>query len=317
MNVAFLNAYNELNHSQAMCYSNSHLGIDLFACVRQVKDRLTQAGHLVFTPYTMSAAAQADVIIFFDRPRGDISHYLSLPQLTNRSILIDGELDAWLDSSADEFRCDIRLTYHPSAWNGQNILPFNTYAVDAEALRKTNPADILQHPAGFSLLGTNHFRDFEGELYSLRREAAQFFGDNFPDQLTLGGRGWDGFKIKSLGPVSNKAEFLRQRQFNFCFENCASVAGYITDKLLEAILCGCIPIYFSVGHDKDLIPPHVYINAAEFENWNALVAHCLSLTDADKINLVAAGKEWLTSDAAKLFQLEHSVDTLTQAILRA
>lgn len=315
MNVTFINAYNELNFNQAMFYSNSSLGMDLFASSREVKKRLTAAGHFVFSPYNMSAAARADVVVFCDRPRGDISHYRDLLFFCKRSILLDGELDAWLDSSADDFPCDVRLTYHPSAWNGRNVLPFNGYAVKTDELARSNPADILKRPAGFTLLGTNHFRDFEGELYSLRREAAQFFGEKFPDQLTLGGRGWDGFKIKSIGAVENKAEFLHRRQFNFCFENCATVPGYITEKLLEAILCGTIPIYFSVGHDKDLIPPHVYINAAQFENWDALLAHCLSLTDGEKVALVTAGKEWLTSDAAKLFHLDTTVDTLVSAIL--
>ena len=317
MKIAFVNAYNELNQNQAMFFSESHLGMDLFAGTKRIRKRLIEAGHLIFTPYNFSAAAAADIVVFGDRPRGDIRHYRDLGFICGRSILIDGELDAWLDTSPDDFHCALRLTYHADAWNGKNILPFNGYAVDTYELSKSDPADILSKSSGFTLLGTNHFRDFEGELYSLRREAVAFFSEENPALLSLGGRGWDGFKIKSIGPVANKGEFLRQRQFNFCFENCASVAGYITEKLLEAILCGCIPIYFSVGHDKDLIPPHVYINAAEFENWNALVAHCLSLTDADKVNLVAAGKEWLTSDAAQLFQLEHSVDTLIQAILNS
>jgi hypothetical protein len=72
MNVAFINAYNELNFNQAMFYSNSQLGMDLFASARAVKKRLNAEGHFVFSPYNMSAAARADVVVFCDRPRGDI-----------------------------------------------------------------------------------------------------------------------------------------------------------------------------------------------------------------------------------------------------
>ncbi len=315
MKIAFINAYNELNQNQAMFYSDSQLGIDLFANARRTRDRLTKIGHMVFSPYNFSAAATADVVVFLDRPRGDINHYRSLLQICNRSVLIDGELDAWLDTPADEFQCTIRLTYHPSAWNGKGTIAFNTYAVDTEQLRESDPADILKRPAGFSMLSTNHYRDFDGELYSLRREAVQFFGQKFPDQLSLGGRGWNDPKIKFIGAVARKAEFLRARQFNFCFENCAKVSGYITEKLLESILCGCIPIYYSIGHDKDLIPQDVYINAARFSNWDELVAHCMSLTDAEKVAIVSAGKNWLMSDQARLFQLDHSVDTLVNAVL--
>ena len=41
----------------------------------------------------------------------------------------------------------------------------------------------------------------------------------------------------------NKAEWLRNYRFNLCPEN-SNAPGYCTEKLLEAIQCGCIPIYW-------------------------------------------------------------------------
>ena len=41
----------------------------------------------------------------------------------------------------------------------------------------------------------------------------------------------------------NKLEFLKQFKFNICPEN-SRANGYITEKIFEAIISGCIPIYY-------------------------------------------------------------------------
>jgi hypothetical protein len=315
MKIAFINSCNELNINQAMFYSESRLDIDLFAGARLARKKLKQLGHTVFSPYNFSAAAVADVVVFLDRPRGGINYYEDLAQIVERSVLVDGELDSWLDKNTSEFKFDVRLTYHPSAWNGKNVRQFNAYAVDTSVLKETEPADILLKPPGFSMLSTNHMREYNGELYSSRRAVVNFLLENCPKLLTLGGRGWDSISANSMGIVDNKKRFLKSRQFNFCFENCSSVAGYVTEKILEAILCGCIPIYYSLGHDKGLIPANVYINAANFDSWQSLVSYCLTLSPSDKVKLVYQGKDWLTSTEARCFQLENSLDILLEAII--
>ena len=57
MKIAFISAYNELNINQAMFYSESRLGIDLFAGLRLARKKLQHLGHMVFSPYNFSAFA--------------------------------------------------------------------------------------------------------------------------------------------------------------------------------------------------------------------------------------------------------------------
>jgi hypothetical protein len=45
------------------------------------------------------------------------------------------------------------------------------------------------------------------------------------------------------GPIVDKMAFLREFRFTIAFEN-SSHPGYTTEKLLEALLAGCIPIYW-------------------------------------------------------------------------
>lgn len=45
------------------------------------------------------------------------------------------------------------------------------------------------------------------------------------------------------GNVENKVCFLKSYKFNLCFEN-SSYPGYLTEKLFDAFMAGCVPIYW-------------------------------------------------------------------------
>ncbi|WP_233714264.1 glycosyltransferase family 10 domain-containing protein [Helicobacter trogontum] len=45
------------------------------------------------------------------------------------------------------------------------------------------------------------------------------------------------------GNIDNKIEWLKSYKFNLCFEN-SSYPGYLTEKLFDAFLAGCVPIYW-------------------------------------------------------------------------
>jgi Glycosyltransferase family 10 (fucosyltransferase) C-term len=51
-------------------------------------------------------------------------------------------------------------------------------------------------------------------------------------------------------PIPNKSEVIENYNFNICFEN-DLYPGYITEKVVQAYLAGCIPIYYGldkIGH---------------------------------------------------------------------
>ena len=54
--------------------------------------------------------------------------------------------------------------------------------------------------------------------------------------------------------VNDKIEWLKSYKFNICFEN-SSYPGYLTEKLFDAFMGGCVPIYWEMslrcGIDKE------------------------------------------------------------------
>jgi alpha(1,3/1,4) fucosyltransferase len=59
----------------------------------------------------------------------------------------------------------------------------------------------------------------------------------------------------------DKIQFLKQYSFNICPEN-SNATGYVTEKVFDAILAGCIPIYW--GSDQNPEPNILNKNALLF-----------------------------------------------------
>lgn len=59
----------------------------------------------------------------------------------------------------------------------------------------------------------------------------------------------------------DKVEYMKNFKFNICPEN-ASQKGYVTEKIFESFIAGCIPIYWG-GGKKELVEPKI-INQEAF-----------------------------------------------------
>jgi len=82
------------------------------------------------------------------------------------------------------------------------------------------------------------------------------------------------------GPVADKMAFIRGYRFCVAFENTSS-PGYVTEKLVEPLLAGSIPLYWGdpeVARDFD---PGCMVNLAAFPDFAAAADHVLAL-DADR-----------------------------------
>jgi hypothetical protein len=154
------------------------------------------------------------------------------------------------------------------------------------------------------LISQSHVRDIEyvmicankkfskennQELYSDRLSIIDWFSQNNSTEFRLYGRGWvaptirDGWRslLRSvLSPVStpkvfhgeviSKSDILSRSNFSFCYENMRSDGDYITEKIFDSMLAGCVPIYLGSSRISDYIPDDVYIDAREFNGVDAI-----------------------------------------------
>ncbi|OWY61483.1 hypothetical protein B7486_63555, partial [cyanobacterium TDX16] len=102
------------------------------------------------------------------------------------------------------------------------------------------------------------------------------------------------------GPVADKQHCLHDATFNLCFEN-SDQPGYVTEKPMEALLAGAIPIYRGGGGWIDQqLPEGSYLDCRGREPGDVL-EQVRSMPEHERVERRALGVEWLASRAADRF----------------
>lgn len=82
--------------------------------------------------------------------------------------------------------------------------------------------------------------------------------------------------------VADKMKFISGYRFNIAFEN-TETDGYITEKLVEPLLAGSIPIYWGASDVLRYFDSRCFVHARDFPNLDALVDFVIALdTDPDR-----------------------------------
>jgi hypothetical protein len=86
-------------------------------------------------------------------------------------------------------------------------------------------------------------------------------------------------------PLADKLGFLRDFRFNLAFENSSS-PGYVTEKLVEPLLMGVIPIYWGAEDVGDEFNPACMIDVRGFSCFEEAIEYILA-TDEDPARRLA------------------------------
>ena len=179
----------------------------------------------------------------------------------------------------------------------------------------------------------------DGDLYLKRAEIISWFENNAVDDLHLYGLGWHkpphektlwGKAMRSLqrlkakltqtpcfrtwrGPLPSKRDALTEAWFCFCYENTSSLPGYITEKILDALAVGCIPVYLGAPDVADHIPSSIFVDARRFTSIDAIVSHMRSLSVPSRIAMLRDGHSFIKE--SKQFSFEANIHTIVNSIL--
>jgi hypothetical protein len=75
----------------------------------------------------------------------------------------------------------------------------------------------------------------------------RLFGRNLPMTLEPGGQ------------LMDKGSVLRPARFALAIENHAGGDLYVTEKIWDALLCWCLPLYYGSGAAEKMIPPEAFV----------------------------------------------------------
>jgi len=173
------------------------------------------------------------------------------------------------------------------------------------------------------LQARNQVFQFE-DLYQKRLEAILHFAKVPGFQLL--GAGWEqanglpGKYYQAAQQVwAGSLEYQRKREvmssfkFTLCFENCI-FPGYVTEKIFDCFLAGCIPIYFGAPDIADFVPPQTFIDFRQFGDYADLDRFLRSMTEADACHYLEAAQDFLASSAFDRFTVDYFVSDVLNSI---
>ena len=184
---------------------------------------------------------------------------------------------------------------------------------------------------------TRGFREFihrdtsrwleDNQLHDTRLELVSYFST--AGRIDVFGSGWENRQhlpkrwqagLQSLQefdpsvPYSRKADTLSQYKFALTLEN-FRYAGYVTEKIIDALVAGVIPVYLGAPDISDFVPAAAFVNLEDFSSPRSLESFLDQLSPNQAEEMLLAGQDFLSSPSGELFSIENRAEFLAQLIL--
>ncbi len=175
----------------------------------------------------------------------------------------------------------------------------------------------------------NKYSKHKRELYTERRRTIQFFEENYPEDFDLFGTGWNELPpprtLRNVfssnffdphhytsyrGQVKHKWEVLPRYKFTLCYENILGENDYITNRFFDILRCKSVPIYWGAPNIGDYVAPGTFIGRENFRTNQELALYLKGMNESEYGDYLAKGRDYLESEAFKLFLSDHYVNTI-------
>lgn len=111
------------------------------------------------------------------------------------------------------------------------------------------------------------------------RKRIQFFQKlNAQKKVHSAGRALRNCDISLSKEISSKLRFLSKCDFNIAFEN-AAIKGYVSEKIIEPLSMGCIPIYWGAPDVSQDVNPECFVHSRDFPDDDSMIQHIILLTE--------------------------------------
>jgi alpha(1,3/1,4) fucosyltransferase len=156
-------------------------------------------------------------------------------------------------------------------------------------------------------------------LYNERKKVVLFFEHLYRnlqiDDFDLYGRGWN-YWLLWKGAIWDKLEVFKNYKFAICYENMNGQVGYITEKIFDCFLGGCVPVYLGADNITDYVPPTCFIDRRRFSSDQEMYDFIKNMDEKTYQSYMEAITDYLKSEQLKLFTVEHFVDMVMQELAK-
>jgi hypothetical protein len=151
-------------------------------------------------------------------------------------------------------------------------------------------------------------------LYGERTSAALFFEDKEEGEFDLYGRFWENYK-NWKGKAKSKAQTLPNYKFCICYENMKNAKGYITEKIFDCFMAGCLPVYWGASNITDYIPKDCFIDRRKFASMEALYAFMQHMRREEYEGYLNRAAKFLESEKAQVFSKDAFVKIFMEQLI--
>jgi GT2 family glycosyltransferase len=154
-----------------------------------------------------------------------------------------------------------------------------------------------------------------GELYSKRLEVARWFHEN--SHLPFDVYGFPPFPLPNyrgqLKPYARKFQTLSEYRYALCFENMYDPfwsKGYVSEKIIDCLMSGTLPIYLGCTNIEDYIPADCFIDFRRFKSYSDLDHFLRNLSDSDYHASMEHIHAWINEGHLSRYSMECIYDKL-------
>ena len=178
------------------------------------------------------------------------------------------------------------------------------------------------------------------DLYEERLKLIRWYEMYHPKSFGLFGRGWDkpspaftfsekltrrvnrlktqiyGYRPypSYRGAINTKFEAYGHGKFGICYENTKDLPNYITEKIFDCMIEGCVPVYWGANNVLDFIPKACFIDRRDFANTADLHDFLVAMDGASYGQYQANIAHFLAGSQADPFRAESFVNRVVKAI---
>ena len=339
MYIGFYNYYKAGNNGEMLNNPSSAIGDDLNYPFVVLARQLKELGHNTATIDT-DAIEKFDAVVFMEFPGTNNYYFKKLKDGNKKLYLIT------LESPA--IKSDNYIVKNHGYFS--KVFTWSDKLIDNQKYFKIQYSHNIPLEFDFNpnqkeklctLIASNKSASYPNELYSERIKAIRWFEKNHPKDFDLYGQGWDqynfngtfwGVKIARLnrltfltkllspsyplyrGKVTSKKETYQKYRFAICYENVKDITGYITEKIFDCFLAGCVPIYLGASNITDHIPQDTFIDKRNFETYEKLYDYIKNMPDGQYAGYLENIKHFLQSEKTRPFSAEYFANTIIKEI---
>lgn len=313
--------------------------------MQMLKEHFSSLGFDLKTADKSSDFKKAFAIIFAEVPSESNIYYSKAIEFSIPMYLWVGEPPATVIANHD-FKKHLKFN---------KVLTFNSDFIDQKKYYRidytipimlgekvTIPKTKFSEKKLLCLVSSNKFSSYEFELYSERVNAIKYMEKCHSSDFDLYGVGWEkpiihsrlaskfkingiiwrfwpnSVKIKQfktyLGSPKDKSEVFSKYKFTIAYENCIT-PGYISEKILEAMLYGTIPIYLGDPEIEKRIPKSCFIDKREFSDYDSLYNFISSMDEDTHEKYLENISSFLNSDKIYPFTINSFIKSFESILI--